>query len=424
MPPRPRHHRLALIALLALGAAVLAPLSRPDAASATSMAPTTTTRTAAATRAEVAKKVSTALKGIGAHQVDYDFSIDNIGSVTHDAQTATAPASNEKIFTAATALHVLGPSYRYATVVAGTSPVADHVLHGDLVLRGSGDPTLTMDSLLAMAKRLHAKGLHHVTGHLVVDDTRYSHQTREPGWKHDFVPVESGTVDAFTVDENEWRGGSSFEADPTRANAAIWRKELKRAHISVAGSTRIEKAPAGLHRLVKHQSATLASILVPMMHESINFYAEMLLRELGAYQTGHGSAATGLAAIKGFATNFDLPFGTAHDGSGLSYDDRQTPATIIDWLKTQPIGGDFYYSLPLSCASGTLEYRLCAASVRDRVRAKTGTLDHVSALSGYFETESGDEVTFSVLVSGFPDSKYQRIYNHVDAAVAAVSKHG
>ena len=101
------------------------------------------------------------------------------------------------------------------------------------MLRGSGDPTLTVAILRSLAERLHAKGLRHVTGRLIVDDTRYSHTTRAPGWKHTFVPEETGTVDAFTVDDNEWRGGAAFNADPTVDNAALWRHELKKSHITV-----------------------------------------------------------------------------------------------------------------------------------------------------------------------------------------------
>lgn len=375
-------------------------------------------------RADLGQRVASAFHGIGAAHADYMFSVAGVGTVRHGANTPTAPASNEKIFTAITALNRLGSPYQFVTKVGGTAPVVNHVLSGNLVLRGSGDPTLTMNNLLAMAHRLHAKGLRHVTGHLVVDDSRYSHQTRVPGWKHSFVPEESGPVAAFTIDSNVWRGGASYDANPSRANAAIWRKELRRAHISVARSTQVATAPATLVPLVKHKSAHLISIVDAMMHDSINFDAEMLLRELGANATGHGTVATGLAAVRRYGTNFGLPFGTAYDGSGLSYRDRATPAALVRWLKTQQPGGDFYYSLPLSCNSGTLQYRLCGKAVRGRVRAKTGTLNHVSALSGYFETLSGRWVTFSVLVSGFPNSRYQRVYNHVDAAIAAVLKHG
>jgi D-alanyl-D-alanine carboxypeptidase/D-alanyl-D-alanine-endopeptidase (penicillin-binding protein 4) len=408
-----------LLPLLACGV-----LLAPGAAHAAPDLPSHVHRAVAGRTAVVAERVATALKGIGATHVDYEFDIAGVGSVRHAANTSTAPASNEKIFTSIAALNLLGPTFRYRTTVGGTAPVTNGVLNGDLVLRATGDPTLTMNNLLRLAQKLHAKGLRQVTGRLWIDDRRYSRTTRVTGWKHSFVPDESGTVDAFSVDQNEWRRGAAFEADPTHANAAIWRKELKRAHIQVDGGTLIRHSPRTVLPLATHKSASLIAILDAMNHQSINFYAEMILRELGVKESSIGTPSAGVAAVKGVATKLGLPFGTAYDGSGLSYSDRQTPATIVKWLETQAPGSEFYYSLPLSCASGTLQYRLCGKNVAGRVRAKTGTINHVSTLSGYFETLSGHWVMFSVLVSGFPDSRYQRIYNHVDAAVGAALKHG
>lgn len=372
-------------------------------------------------------RINEALRGVGASHVDYRFAIAGVGTLNRTSTAQTAPASNEKLFTAIAALNVLSPDFRYATTVSSTAPIVQHAIDGDLVLRGAGDPTLTFTNLLTMAKRLHAQGLRHVTGHLIVDDTRYGHRTRVSGWKHKFVPVESGTVDAFSLDQNEWRDGASFDADPTPANSAIWRKELHRAHITVAKRTEIAPQPATAQPLLTHNSAPLHSIIKVMLSDSINFYAEMLLRELGAERSGHGSPSTGVAALRATAGELMLPLDTVHDGSGLSYADRTSPATLVTWLdriRTAPYFSTVYDGLPRSCATGTLKDRLCGPNVRGRVRAKTGTLNHVSSLSGYFETQSGHHVTFSVLVSGFPDSSYNRIYHHVDSAVAQVSRHG
>ncbi len=62
-----------------------------------------------------------------------------------------------------------------------------------------------------------------------------------PGWKHKFVPVETGTVDAFSVDDNEWRQQQDVRGRPEFGNAALWRKALKKSHISVAGRNLIER---------------------------------------------------------------------------------------------------------------------------------------------------------------------------------------
>ena len=343
------------------------------------------------------------LHGSSARHLDYSVQDSGVGTIARAAANATAPASNEKLFTAITLCTSSGPNFRYLTKVFGTSKIDHGVLQGDLVIRGSGDPTLSRANLDAMAKNLHSKGLRHVTGHLIVDDSRYSHRTVVPGWKRNFVPTESGTVDAFTVDHNEWRRGRSFEANPTPANAGLFRHYLKHAHISVSRKTLVQPSPSQLDRLLTHPSPTLAAIVDATLTDSINFDAEMMFREAGAQLSGHGSPKTGVAAVRAVAKQLKLPLGVVHDGSGLSYTDRSTPAILMRWLVTlreQPYFLTVYYALPLSCETGTLEHRLCGPNVRGQVRAKTGTLDHVSTLSGYVTAKSGNTVTFSFLASG------------------------
>jgi serine-type D-Ala-D-Ala carboxypeptidase/endopeptidase (penicillin-binding protein 4) len=376
----------------------------------------------------LATRIAAAFHGSTVNHVDYRIEIAGGATISHHANRGSAPASNQKLFTTITLLQMLGHRFRYATTVSGTSRIgAGGTLNGDLVLIGSGDPTLTISDLDLMARQLHAKGLRHVSGRLIVDDSLYSHRTRVNGWKHSFVPVETGTVDAFTVDDNEWRGGASFDADPTHDNALLWRKALKKAHVSVSGRTTIELAPTGLHRLLTHHSPDLGAIVDDTLTNSVNFNAEMMLREAGATLTGYGSPTTGIEAEQAIANELGLPLGTVHDGSGLSDTDRETAATIVRWLnmlKTLGIYHTVYYALPISCYTGTLLGRLCGPNVRGKVRAKTGSIDHIAALSGYTRTNSGRDVTFSFLLSGFKDSNFTRVLDHLDAAVAVIVRNG
>ena len=151
----------------------------------------------------------------------------------------------------------------------------------------------------------------------------------------------------------------------------------------------------------------------------------MMLREAGAQRSGHGSPKTGAAAERAVAKQLHVPLGIVHDGSGLSYTNRETPATLMRWLLTLrslPYFLTVYYALPLSCVTGTLEHRLCGHSVRGKVRAKTGTLTHISALSGYVKAESGNDVTFSFLATGVRN--YTKLYSKVDAAVGLLRRSG
>jgi D-alanyl-D-alanine carboxypeptidase/D-alanyl-D-alanine-endopeptidase (penicillin-binding protein 4) len=384
--------------------------------------PVAKTRTVTETPAALAAAVNKALRGTTARRVAYKITVDNLGSLSQLPHHSSAPASNEKLFTTITLLQMLGPEFRYATTVYGTAPIGSGgVLHGSLVLRGSGDPTLTKANLRSLAHTLRGAGLHRVTGRLIIDDSRYSHTTIAPGWKRSFVPTETGTVDAFSVNANQWRTSKAFDRDPTWANARLWRQDLRAVHITVGGPTVVRRASGSLTILATHTSATLAAIVHDTLTYSINFYAEMMLREAGAHRSGHGSLHSGLAAIRTLARQQNLPVGTMYDGSGLSYRDRETPATIAAWLsklRGLPSYGTVFFGLPLSCHDGTLRHRLCGLGVRGKVRAKTGTLDHISALSGYTETRSRRLVTFSFLLSGI--RKFSPALEHVDAAVSVL----
>jgi D-alanyl-D-alanine carboxypeptidase/D-alanyl-D-alanine-endopeptidase (penicillin-binding protein 4) len=388
-------------------------------------ATTVTPAAATSSRSHLASQLRHTLRGSSARHLDYSIADSGLGTIHHGATRASAPASNAKLYTAITLLQLVGPQFRYLTKVSGSSKVDHGVLDGDLIVRGSGDPTLTRANLAAMAKNLHSKGLREVTGHLIVDDSRYSHKTVVSGWKRNFVPVETATVDAFTVDHNAWRSGRSFHSDPTPANAGLFRHALKHAHISIARRTLIEPAPATSVRLIQHPSPTLAAIVDATLTDSINFDAEMMFREAGAQRSGHGSPKTGTAAVHAVAKQLHLPLGVVHDGSGLSYTDRATPAILVRWLlalRSLPYFLTVYYALPLSCETGTLVHRMCGRNVRGRVRAKTGTLDHISALSGYVTARSGNIVTFSFLVTGI--KHLTRLYSKVDAAVALLRRQG
>jgi len=403
----------ATIQAIAPAAAMSAPFAQPHAPS---------------TRTTLIAKIDKALRGSTATHARFQISGTSVGTVGRAPKRSSAPASNEKLLTTGTILALLGPQFRYATRVGSTAPITHGKLRGNLDLIGAGDPTLTTGDLAKMARHLRRLGLRHVTGRLVVDDTRYSHHTRARGWKPAFVPEESGPVSAFTVNHNDWRSGSAFDRDPTPDNARLWRKALKAVHITVAGATKVAPVPSMPVRLLTHHSSTLATIVEATLTYSLNFDAEMMLREIGAQRTGRGTIGTGIAGIQAEAATLDVPTGTIHDGSGLSYDDRQTPATIVAWLKAlsrlPKVSTAVYDGLPVACRTGTLDHRLCGSATSGRVRAKTGTLDHVTALSGFATARSGRTLTFSFLLSGFSDRKFATAVSHLDKAVAVAVRNG
>ncbi|MGH8127495.1 MAG: D-alanyl-D-alanine carboxypeptidase/D-alanyl-D-alanine endopeptidase [Gammaproteobacteria bacterium] len=88
---------------------------------------------------------------------------------------ALTPASTSKLYVAASALQQWGPDYRFTTRLLGTGPVENGVLKGDLIFAGAGDPALTTAQLFVLTRRLAERGIHRVTGHLIVDASYFGH---------------------------------------------------------------------------------------------------------------------------------------------------------------------------------------------------------------------------------------------------------
>ncbi len=154
-----------------------------------------------------------------------------------------------------------------------------------------------------------------------------------------------------------------------------------------------------------------------MNFDSRNFWAEVLGKYLGARVKGKGTIANGAAAIASFVAAHGLSF-ACYDGSGLSYDNRASARGILDLLWTadgEPWGPVLRSTLP-SGGHGTLEDRLTDV----RIRAKTGTLHHASALSGWLWLERAQRwVEFSIVSNGFDERAAKKLENQIVRVVAA-----
>ena len=156
------------------------------------------------------------------------------------------------------------------------------------------------------------------------------------------------------------------------------------------------------------ESVPLEQILTFMDHESDNFTAELLLKQLGAGLSFQGTSATGAAVIRQLLTEQQIPLAGVRiaDGSGLSRLDRLTTNAVVAMLRASWLDQDLREillgALPLAGRSGTLDSRMRGTAAAGRVRAKTGTLNEASALSGYARRR----YAFSVIQNGSPVSTY------------------
>jgi serine-type D-Ala-D-Ala carboxypeptidase/endopeptidase (penicillin-binding protein 4) len=332
--------------------------------------------------------------GTGALAVDLDT-----GRVVyaHNANASLLPASNEKLAITYAALVVLGPSYRMRTEVLGEGRLAGTTWKGNLILKGYGDPTLDRPGLVELARRLRAAGIDRVTGSLVADESWFDARRGGPGWKAGFVPDESKPLSALTA----------VGADTALETANRFREALAVAHVRVVGGTKL--AHAGGWPLAVRYSPPLAEILQRMDVESLNTTAELVLKQLGATLAGRGTTAAGAAVVRGVLADRRVPLAGVRiaDGSGLSALDRLTPKALVTILQRSWADPDLravlFGILPVSGRDGTLEDRMEKPPARGNVRAKTGTLDVASALSGFVR----ERYAFAILQNGHRLSSYR-----------------
>jgi serine-type D-Ala-D-Ala carboxypeptidase/endopeptidase (penicillin-binding protein 4) len=159
--------------------------------------------------------------------------------------------------------------------------------------------------------------------------------------------------------------------------------------------------------IVQHESNPLAQLIQVTNKVSQNLYAEMLLREVAFKSTGLGTLENGLKEREAFlreagVTREGTGFALA-DGSGLARQDLTTPDSTVALLRymwTQRDRDSWLQSLPVGSLDGSLQYRFRGIAGAQRVHAKTGSLSHVNALSGYIETQGHGWLAFSVMVNG------------------------
>lgn len=274
------------------------------------------------------------------------------------------PASNTKLFTSAAAVDTLGLDYRFPTTVLSGGRTAGSVLAGDLVLRGTGDPTMLAEDYDALAAAVAAKGIKLVTGKLVTDDTWFdavrlgtdwawddetayyaaqiSALTASPDRDYDAgsvivsVAADGDKVKVTTTPETDYlkivnRATVGAETDvlierqhatntvvitgtvadpydewvavddPTRYVASLFRKALVKHGVRVLGPTTTAPAPGGAAELAKHESMPLSELLVPFLKLSNNMHAEILTKAMGRKTSGQGTWSAGLKVSTDFA---------------------------------------------------------------------------------------------------------------------------
>jgi D-alanyl-D-alanine carboxypeptidase/D-alanyl-D-alanine-endopeptidase (penicillin-binding protein 4) len=367
---------------------------------------------AATLQAQLARQMQIAGRGSAAYV--YDVSA-HTPLFAANATRSLPPASVEKLYTSTTALLLLGPQARFNTTVQGVGSLdGEGVWHGDLYLHGVGDPTFGSSafirraygglgaSVASLARQLAARGVRRVEGRIVGDESFLDPLRGGPttGYAED-VEVE-GTLSGLAFNRGEV--GSERGPHAPAAYAALQLlRSLRALHIAVSGGADAGTTPPTATALAVVQSPPLATLLGLMDRASDNFFAETLLKDLGALFGGAGSTPAGAAVVRETLAKRLLIHATVLDGSGLSHSDRTSPLAVVSLLNAlsgTQIGGILRGDLAVAGRSGTLALRMRGTPAAGRCQAKTGTLDGVSNLAGWCQTLGGHTLAFCFLIDG------------------------
>jgi D-alanyl-D-alanine carboxypeptidase/D-alanyl-D-alanine-endopeptidase (penicillin-binding protein 4) len=261
-------------------------------------------------------------------------------------------------------------------------------------------------------------GVRRIRGSILGSKKYFARDWWAPGWKRDFPRNEVALPTALTFVGNQVRG--RHVTDPERRAAATLTRTLRRLGVRVDGKPGSGRSPSGLIEVASVESPPLAGLLRTMNVYSSNFYSEVLGKRLGVARYGvPGTISKGAATTSAWAGAHGVP-ATAYDGSGLSYWNRVTAsglARLIGLAEEKPWGLQLRLSLPAP-GQGTLRDRLKGVLVR----AKTGTLTRISALSGWVWLDHRQAWgEFSILSSGISISSAKAIE---DSVVRILSERG
>jgi serine-type D-Ala-D-Ala carboxypeptidase/endopeptidase (penicillin-binding protein 4) len=234
--------------------------------------------------------------------------------------------------------------------------------------------------------------------------------------------------------------------DPANYAAAALRSVLEERGVAVAGAVRSVRRPgesraafangapgssggAAPRVLAAHFSPPLSEIAAVTNHVSHNLFAEALLKAVGRVAGGEGTFAAGSQAVRRFLERELGPEPVSIsqvDGSGLSRNNLVTARTavrLLDYMPRSDVWQSYFSSLPAAAVPDGLEQRMRGTAAAGNLRAKTGTIRRVSALSGYVRSAEGELLAFSILANGVPSTaRAKRSEDAIGGRLAAFSR--
>ena len=337
----------------------------------------------------------------------WDLTADSALYCYQERQTLR-PASTMKVVTSITALDKLGDSHQFKTRLMYTGKIEEHTLTGDLYCVGGFDPRFNSDDMRSFVESLRKMGVDTIRGRLIADVSMKDDKQFGEGWCWDddndvLTPLLISRKDQFI---------ERFE------------QGLKDDGVVLECSKTTGRVPAGAFE-VTTRFHTMDQILMKMMKESDNLYAESMFYQIAA-STGNrpASARSARSIINKLIRKVGLnpsDYKVA-DGSGLSlynYVSAELEVALLRYaFRNDNIYLHLYPSLPIAGEDGTLKKRMKGTFAAGNVHAKTGTVTCVTSLAGYCTAANGHKLAFSIINQGcLRDSESRAFQDRVCVAM-------
>lgn len=319
----------------------------------------------------------------------YDLDADST-LFAHNERQLLRPASTMKTITAITALDRLGGSYQFVTELCYTGRIDSCTLHGDVYCVGGFDPRFGNDDMRAFVEALRRMGVDTIAGSVYADLSMKDGDRLGEGWCWD---DDNPVLSPLLVS-----GKDQF--------MERFLSRLQEAGIFVRGASGERRKPENANCVIR-RFHTIDQVLMRMLKESDNLYAESMFYQLAA-STGNrpASAKSARSVIRHLVTKVGLDASRYRfaDGSGLSlynYVSAELEVRLLRYAyQNENIFNHLYPALPIAGVDGTLRKRMTKGLCRGNVHAKTGTVTGISSLCGYLTAANGHRIAFAILNQG------------------------
>jgi len=352
---------------------------------------------------------------------------------SRNAATGRLPASVEKLYTTTTALQRFGAGGTLTTAILGQGTQDGGTFTGTLYLRGGGDPTFgstdfdtanygtgaTLESLVAALQT--ATGITRLNGGIVADESYFDSDRGTPATGNRPSGDVEGELSALAYNRG-WanNSGTAYVKHPALQAGQDLAVALKAAGVRLPRRVKVTagRAPADARTIAGVHSPPMATLVALTNTPSDNFFAETLVKDLGARFGAGGTTAAGAAVVRSqMASSFNIS-PRLNDGSGLSRSDLTTPVQVVALLRGMAANVAFTSSLAVAGQTGTLQHEMRGTYAQGRCRGKTGTLRDVSNVVGYCRAKDGHTLAFALMMNGiYPDYAHP-IQNRMQVALA------